>query len=77
MGIIHWPELVVGATTGMTVIGILWATFSRPSGVLMIDRSDPNKDRYLFDISEQEFAKLHKKKRLILLVNPNANLSQD
>lgn len=77
MGIHHWPEIVAGVATGMTVMGILWAVFNRPSGILMIDRSDPNKDFYRFDISEQELANLHKKKRVILLVDPHANLSQD
>lgn len=77
MGIHHWPEVITGIGVGMTIMGVLWAVFSRPSGVLMIDRSDPVRDRYRFDISEEELVNLHKKKRLILVVDPNADLSQD
>lgn len=45
-------------------------------GTLMIDHSDPEKDRYLFDLGDN-LDKLSKKKRIILKVDNNADLSHD
>lgn len=45
-------------------------------GTLKIDNSDPEKDRYLFDLGDN-LDKLSKKKRIILKVDNNADLSQD
>lgn len=45
-------------------------------GTLKIDHSDPEKDRYLFDLGDN-LDKLSKKKRIILKVDNNADLSHD
>lgn len=44
-------------------------------GTLNIDRSNPEKDLYLFDVGDLE--KLPKKKYIVLKVNPNANLKDN
>lgn len=75
MRAIHWPEVFSGLAAGMTVMGMLWAVSNRKSGTLRIDRSDPNKDRYLIELDDLE--NLAKKKRVVLVVDPNANLSQN
>ena len=75
MGIHHWQEAAIGFVAGITVIGTLWAIFSRPSGTLRIDRTNPDRDIFRFDVDEID--EIYKKKRIVLLVDPNANLSQD
>lgn len=45
-------------------------------GTLKIDYSDPERDRYLFDLGDN-LDKLSKKKRIILKVDNRADLSQD
>jgi len=42
-------------------------------GVLKIDHTNPNKDVYRFEIDD--FDKLNKKRRILLAVDHNANLS--
>ena len=44
-------------------------------GTLKIDRSNPEKDIYRFDINESKFEKLHKKRYVTLKVDPNADLT--
>lgn len=48
----------------------------RTMGTLKIDHSDPERDRYLFDLGDN-LDKLSKKKRIILKVDNNADLSQE
>lgn len=43
------------------------------AGVLKIDHSNPDKDRYLFDIKDLD--KLSKRKKILLKVDNNADLS--
>ena len=43
------------------------------AGILKIDHSDPEKDRYLFDIKDLD--KLSSRKRILLTVDNNADLS--
>ena len=50
------------------------AYISRTYGTLRIDHSNPEKDVYRFDIDDLD--SLAKKKRIILLVDNNADLSQ-
>lgn len=45
-------------------------------GTLKIDRRNPNKDEYLFVINDEDLERLHTKKKLILYIDPNADLSQ-
>jgi hypothetical protein len=66
-----WFGLGVVAGSVITLI----VTFIRTSfGVIRIDRSNPNKDMYRIDIGEID--DLHKRKRVILRVDANADLSQ-
>ena len=61
------------------IIGILVSLFVRSlfiaSGTLKIDHSDPEKDKYLFVI-DGELDRLSKKKKIVLKVDNNADLSQ-
>lgn len=45
-------------------------------GTLRIDHSNPEKDIYRFDIDEAVLDKISKKKRIILKIDNNADLSQ-
>jgi hypothetical protein len=59
-------------------LGSMVATFMcnvTSGGTLNIDRSNPEKDLYLFDVGDLE--KLPKRKYIVLKVNPNANLKDD
>lgn len=60
------------------LIGLLLMYLSnrleRTSGTLKIDLSNPDKDRYLFDIDDLDILK--KKKKIVLKIDPNADLSQ-
>ena len=44
-------------------------------GTLKIDQSNPEKDLYLFEIDDLD--ELSKKKRILLNIDRNANLSQE
>lgn len=46
----------------------------RVSGTLKIDKSDPERDRYLLEIDQLEG--LDRKKRIVLKVDSHADLSQ-
>lgn len=46
-----------------------------PNGVLKIDRSNPNKDKYRFEIPNLDI--LAKKKYIVLKVDNHADLSQE
>lgn len=45
-------------------------------GTLKIDRTNPEKDVYRFDVGSN-FENLHTKKRVIFKVDPNADFSQE
>lgn len=47
----------------------------RTSGTLKIDRSDPEKDRYRFEITD-DLDSLITKKKIVLKIDNNADLSQ-
>ena len=63
------------------VIGILIGVISglfyprKYSGVLRIDHSNPEKDIYRFEINDID--SLNKKKKIVLKIDHNADLSQD
>ena len=65
--------LVLGAITGSIITSIIWSIWSA-SGCLRIDQSNPEKDTYRIEISDLD--KLSKKKRVVLKVDNNADLSQ-
>lgn len=61
---------VVGAISSSIVTNI-----RSKAGILKIDHSNPEKDVYLFD--KIDLDKLSKRKRIVLRVDNNADLSQD
>jgi hypothetical protein len=64
---------IVGVVLGTILTVLLWCT-KKPSGTLRIDRSNPEKDIYRFDIDN--FDSLAKQKEIVLKVDNNADLSQ-
>lgn len=62
------------------VIGLVWSTICYVGqvafGTLRIDRSNPDKDIYRYDI-RGDITDLPKKKKIVLRIDPNADLSQD
>ena len=65
---------VLGLVIGVCVTMLLHS-IRKPEGTLKIDRSNPERDKYLFVINE-DLDTLPKKKRITLNVDPNADLSQ-
>ena len=63
--------LVIGAL--VTTLIFTWRT---AAGTLKIDHSNPEKDKYLFVI-DGELDQLSKKKKVVLKVDNNADLSQN
>ena len=65
---------VIGSWVLELILGSIW--FARAlSGTLKIDRSNPDKDVYRFDVDNLD--KLPKKKYIVLAVDKNADLSQE
>lgn len=64
----------VGILVGVLITTIVMDAHSG-FGTLRIDHSNPEKDVYLFDIDK--FEDISDKKRVILRVDHNANLSQN
>lgn len=65
--------LIIGFFTGSIFTSIICRIRSA-SGVLKIDRSNPEKDIYRFDVRDLD--SIAKKKRIILKIDNNADLSQ-
>lgn len=65
---------LIGALVGLAAGIVIFAILSNKSGTLRIDHSNPEKDVYRFDIDDLDG--LSKKKRIVLKVDNNANLSQ-
>ena len=65
---------VVGILVGVLITTVVMGARSG-FGTLRIDHSNPEKDVYLFDIDK--FEDISDKKRVILRVDHNANLSQN
>lgn len=53
---------------------VMW--FRTGYGTLKIDSTNPEKDIYRFEISDGEIDKLSKKKRIMMRIDHNANLSR-
>ena len=77
MSIHHWPELLVGFATGVALTTVIQAFLNRASGKLLIDRSDPELDVYRFAIDDNVLDNIHTKRRIVLIVDPNADLSRN
>lgn len=70
-------RFLLGALTGTIITASMYYAICRirPAfGVLRIDRSNPKKDLYRLDIDD--LSRLSKKKRIVLKVDNNADLSQ-
>lgn len=66
--------LILGIVIG-TLIGAVIFTWRPSAGTLKIDRSNPEKDQYLFVING-DLDQLSKRKKIVLKVDNNADLSQ-
>ena len=64
--------LIVGFVVGL-LMGAIVRLLERPAGVLKIDRSNPEKDVYRFEIDDLD--SLHKKKRIVLKIDNDATIS--
>lgn len=73
MQLLHYIVLICGLIIGMFLAFIFNRT-QTSCGTLRIDHSNPEKDVYRFDVDDLD--KLSKKKRIILKVDNNADLSQ-
>lgn len=71
--ILYWVAFAIGILTGMVIMHVLLGL--RTFGTLRVDHSNPEKDIYRFDIDNLD--DLSKKKKIILKVDNNANLSQE
>ena len=67
-------SFLIGALVGLVSGIVIFAILNNKSGTLRIDHSNPEKDVYRFDIDDLD--ELSKKKRIVLKVDNNANLSQ-
>lgn len=74
IAVLYSIAFLVGLLAGIA-ISIIFHGMQRTSGTLRIDRSNPEKDVYRFDIDKLD--NLHEKKRIVLKIDPNADLSQE
>ena len=65
---------LMGFLLGMLIM-VINNRLEKTHGILKIDTSDPEKDKYLFDVGDLD--KLKKKRRIVLKIDPNADLSQN
>ena len=63
----------VGLFAGLVLMYLI-NRLNTTNGTLKIDKSNPEKDLYRFEIDQIE--NVHKKKRITLKIDPNADLSQ-
>lgn len=68
-----WIAFLLGFVVGSIVTAVIFR-LKQPCGELKIDRSNPQKDIYRFDVGDLD--KLAGKKRIVLKVNNEADLSQ-
>ena len=64
---------LIGVFVGMSFMYLI-NRLERTYGTLKMDLSNPDKDKYLFDIDNLDVLK--KKKKIVLRIDPNADLSQ-
>ena len=65
---------LIGMSIGILILVLYILNPWTTSGTLLIDRSDPKKDLYRFDIDDID--KLARKKKIIVKIVNNADLSQ-
>lgn len=66
--------LIVGFVVGL-LMNVVNRLLERPAGVLKIDRSNPEKDVYRFEIDDLD--SLRKKKRIVLKIDNGAAISHE
>lgn len=67
-----WYLLIIGFVLGVLAhIGL--TLLLTTSGTLRIDHSNPDKDKWLFEIGDTE---IHNKRRIVLKIDHHADLSQ-
>lgn len=66
--------ILIGAFISSAITNIIFFVKFRGVGTIRIDHSDPNKDVYRIDVGDLD--KLSKRKRIVLSVDNNADLSQ-
>ena len=66
--------ICIGAFVGSLITSFIYLS-KRVKGVLRIDRSDPERDKFRFEIDD--ISNIHTKKRIELTIDSKANLSQD
>lgn len=67
--------VLVGVVIGVVVCCVIFTIKNRSIGTLRIDHSDPEKDRYRFDIPDLDI--LDRKRHICLKVDNHANLSHE
>ena len=67
--------ILIGLFVGILTMVLVYST-KTAFGTLLIDRHDPEKDIYRYDI-KGDLTDLPKKKRVVWKINSNADLSQD
>lgn len=67
--------VLLGVILGATISSIIFAMRNRTIGTLRIDHSDPEKDRYRFDIPNLDI--LDRKRSICLSIDNKADLSQE
>lgn len=67
--------ILIGLLIGAALVKAVYMAMTA-FGTLKIDRHNPEKDIYRFDI-DGDIVDLPKKKRIVMKIDPNADLSQD
>lgn len=66
--------IIIGFVLGVFAVLLLDKVMRKPIGTLRIDHSNPEKDTYRFEINNLDA--LSNKKRIVLKIDNNADLSQ-
>lgn len=67
-----WYLILIGFALGV-LTGFILTRLLTTSGTLKIDHSDPDRDKWLFEIGDTE---IHNKTRIVLKIDHHADLSQ-
>ena len=67
-------EFAIIFLIGVVLGVVLKSLIKRPTGTLLIDKNNPNKDLYRFDVNHLD--EIDKKKYILLKVDSKADLSQ-
>lgn len=68
-------EVIFGIIIGLILANlVVWNPWTA-TGVMRIDHTDPDKDSYLLEIDDLD--KLNRKRRIIITVDHDADLSRD